>query len=98
MKTGHVSLAFIRTRPEVPPGDPQVELRCFWGRGISGVDSVDLRVPWGRAPEVNERAGWVSLDFIRTRPRVPPQGPQGRTFWGSGQVGVELYRPQGAPG
>ena len=49
------------------------------------VDSVDLRVPQGRAPKVLEKAGRVGLDFIRTR-----SGDSGRTptFRGSGQVGL----------
>ena len=74
------------------PGDPDVS-------GV-GVDSVHLGVPRGRAPKVPEKAGRVSLDFIRTRPEVPPRGPQGGTptFPGSGQVGVDsidLRVPQG---
>ena len=63
----------------------------FWGSGQVGVDSVDLGVPWGRALKVPEKAGRVSLDFIRTRPEVPPGGHRGGnlTFQGSGQVGVD---------
>ena len=77
-----------------PRQDPNVS-----GVGQVGVDSVDLGVPRGRAPNVPEKAGRVGLDFIRTRPRIPPRGPRGGTptFWGSGQVGVELNRPRGAP-
>ena len=62
------------------------------GQGRSGLSSTDIRVPRGRAPKVPEKAGRVSLDFIRTRPEVLPWGPQGGTpmFHGSGQVGVEL--------
>ena len=36
----------------------------FLGSGQVGVDSVDLRVPRGRAPKVLENAGRVGLDFI----------------------------------
>ena len=62
----------------------------FRWSGQVGVDSVDLGVPRGRAPKVPEKAGRVGLDFIRTRPKVLPRGPQGGTptFPGSGQVGV----------
>ena len=42
-----------------PWRDPDV-----WGSGQVRVDSVDLRVPWGRAPKVPEKTGRVSLDFI----------------------------------
>jgi hypothetical protein len=61
------------------------------GSGQVGVDSVDPGVPWGRAPKVPEKAGWVGFDFIRTRPEVLPRGPRGGTpiFRGSGQVGVD---------
>ena len=63
----------------------------FLGSGQVGVDSVDPGVPRGRAMKVPEKAGWVGLDFIRTRPEVPPRGPRGKTltFQGSGQVGVD---------
>ena len=69
------------------PGDPDV----FRGQGRWGVDSVDLRVPRGRAPKVPEKAGRVGLVFIRTRPEVPPREPQGGTltFRGSGQIRVD---------
>ena len=72
----------------------------FLGSGQVGVDSVDPGVPRGRAMKVPEKAGWVGLDFIRTRPEVPPRGPRGGTptFQGSGQVGVDSIRPRGAPG
>ena len=38
----------------------------FWGSGQVGVDSVDLRVPRGRALKVNApaKAGQVGLDII----------------------------------
>jgi hypothetical protein len=56
----------------------------FLGSGQVGVDSVDPGVPRGRATKVLEKAGWVGLDFIRTRPRGGTL-----TFQGSGQVGVD---------
>ena len=73
------------------PGTPRSGPQRFGGRGRSGVDSVGLKVPRGRAPKVPEKAGGVGLAFIRTRPQVPPRGPQGGTsmFGGSGQVGVD---------
>ena len=44
----------------------------------------------------------VSCRVSRTgsRPEDPEAGPRGGTptFWGSGQVGVDSIRPQGAPG
>ena len=82
------------------PGNPEAGPRSFGGQSRSEVDSVDLGVPWGRAPKVNEKAGQVSLDFIRTRPKVPPRGPRGGTprFQGSGQVGVDSIRPRGVTG
>ena len=54
----------------------------------------------GRAPKVLKRTGWGSLDFIRTRPEVPPRGPRGGTptFQGSGQVrvdSIDLRVPRG---
>ena len=54
----------------------------------------------GQGPKLPEKAGWVSLDFIKTSPEVPPRGSQGRTptFQGWGQVGVDsvdLRVPQG---
>ena len=56
--------------PGTPGGTP-----TFRETGQVEVDSVDVWVPWGRAPKVPEKAGQVGLDFIRTRPEVPPQGP-----------------------
>ena len=82
-------------------GDLEVGPRRFGGWGRSGVDSVDLRVPRGRAPKIPEKAGRVSLAFIRTRPEVPPRGPQGGTlmFGGSGQVGaLKVLRRTGRGG
>ena len=54
-------------------------------------------MPRGGAPKVLRRTGQGSLEFIRTRPEVPPRGPRGRTptFQGSGQVGVGSIRPRG---
>ena len=48
-------------------------------------------MPRGRAPKVLRRTGQGSLEFIRTRPEVPPRGPRGGTptFQGLGQVGVD---------
>jgi len=62
------------------------------GSGQVGVDSVDLGVPRGRAPKVPEKAGQVSLDFIRTRPKVPPWDPEvgPRRFGGRGRSGLTL--------
>ena len=65
----------------------------FLGSGQVGVDSVDPGVPRGRATKVLEKAGWVGLDFIRTRPRGGTL-----TFQGSGQVGVDSIRPRGVSG
>ena len=80
--------------------DPEAGPRHFRGPRQVGDDSGDLGVARGRVPKVPEKAGRVSLDFVKTRPRVPPRGHRGKTptFWGSGHVGVELYRPWGAPG
>ena len=93
-------LDFIRTRPEVPPRGPQSRTPTFWGSGQVGLSSIDLGVPRGRAPKVLRRTGQGSLEFIRTRPEVPPRGPRGGTprFQGSGQVGVDSIRPRGVPG
>ena len=86
-----------------PERGPRGGTPTFWGPGQVGVDSVDLGVPRGRAPKVPEKAGRVGLDFIRTRPEVPPRGPRGPRggtpmFQGSGQVGVDSIRPRGVPG
>ena len=88
------------SRPRYPKAVPRGGTPTFRGSGQVGVDSVDLRVPRGRTPKVPEKAGRVGLDFIRTRPEVPPRGPRGGTprFQGSGQVGVDSIRPQGVPG
>ena len=72
----------------------------FQGSGQVGFDSIRPRVPRGRAPKVLRRTGQGSLEFIRTRPEVPPRGPRGGTprFQGSGQVGVDSIRPRGVSG
>ena len=79
------------SRTGVPPRGPVGGTPTFRETGQVGVDSVDPGGPQGRAPKVPEKAGWVGLDFIRTRPEVPPRGPRGGTlmFRGSGQVGVD---------
>ena len=46
----------------------------------SGQDSVDLRVPQGRAPKVLEKVRWVGLAFIRTIPDFPPRGSRSGTL------------------
>ena len=56
--------------PGTPGGTP-----TFRETGQVEVDSVDVWVPWSRAPKVPEKAGQVGLDFIRTRPEVLPWGP-----------------------
>ena len=94
-RTGQGSLELIRTRPEVPPRDPEAGPQRFWGRDRSGLTLKDPGVPQGRAPKVIRRTGQGSLEFIRTRPEVLPRGPregtprQDPTFRGPGQVGVE---------
>ena len=57
-------------------------------------------MPQGRALKVPKKAGQVGPDFIRTRPEVPPWGPQGGTptCLGSGQVrvdSIDLKVPRG---
>ena len=44
----------------------------FRGSGQVGVDSIDLKVPQGRALKVPEKAGQVGLDFIRWHPVAGP--------------------------
>ena len=50
------SVSRTGSRPRDPEESPDVS-----GVGKVGVDSVDLKMPWGRAPKVLEMAG---LDFI----------------------------------
>ena len=54
--------------------DPEAGPRHFRGPRQVGDDSGDLGVARGRVPKVPEKAGRVSLDFIRTRPKLPPLG------------------------
>ena len=54
-KAGRVGLDFIRTRPEVRPWGARGGTRTFRGLGQVGVDSIDLGVPWGRAPKILKR-------------------------------------------
>ena len=49
-KAGRVGLAFIRTRPEVPPRGTREGIPMFRGLGQVRVDSIDLGVP-GQGPE-----------------------------------------------
>ena len=56
-KAGRVGLDFIRTRPRVLPWGPRGGTPTFWGSGQVGVDSIDLKVPRGRAPKVLRRTG-----------------------------------------
>ena len=60
---GELVLALLEPDPGSRPGDPEAGPWCFGGQDRSELRSIDLGVPWGRAPKVLRRTGRSSLGY-----------------------------------